>query len=278
MIPHRLFRFSGGSLPYDCVLTLRAAGPMKGRTDEENRARVFSGLGIEPSRVVSLTQIHSRTVYVAQTPEDFSDWKEGDGILTGNPDIVPCVTVADCMPIWLCHERAPCFGVLHSGWKGTGIIREALAAARRVWDADPAGFHVILGPHIRSCCYTVDDDRARYFSENFSPDAVCLDEARNQAEAYGPGGFPWRKRTAISAGKRGSRRAYCRYRTLHRLRQRVRLEPPRRIRFIYPHGGPYPARCALKDPVNSGTLCEHAEHPAFFKEKYLCLIYGKHGV
>jgi YfiH family protein len=188
MIPHRLFRFSGGSLSYDCVLTLRAAGPMKGRTDEENRARVFSGLGIEPSRVVSLTQIHSRTVYVAQTPEDFSDWKEGDGILTENPDIVPCVTVADCMPIWLCHERAPCFGVLHSGWKGTGIIREALAAARRVWDADPAGFHVILGPHIRSCCYTVDDDRARYFSENFSPDAVCLDEARNQAGSV----WPWR--------------------------------------------------------------------------------------
>ena len=124
MIPHRLFRFSGGSLPYDCVLTLRAAGPMKGRTDEENRARVFrSWYRAFPCSV--LTQIHSRTVYVAQTPEDFSDWKEGDGFLP-EPDIVPCVTVADCMPIWLCHERAPCFGVLHSGWKVPALFVKRL--------------------------------------------------------------------------------------------------------------------------------------------------------
>jgi len=34
----------------------------------------------------------------------------------------------------------------------------------------------------------VDDDRARYFSENFSPDAVRLDEARKQAGSA----WPWR--------------------------------------------------------------------------------------
>ena len=188
MIPHRQFRFPGGNFPFECVITLRAAGPMKGRVDDENRARVFSGLGIEPSRVASLVQVHSRMVHIAEEIVDSADWKGGDGVLTADTGVVPCVTVADCMPVWLCHERKPCFGVLHSGWKGTGIIREALETARRVWGADPDGFHVILGPHIRSCCYTVDDERARYFTDQFSPDFVTLDEGRRKEGSR----WPWR--------------------------------------------------------------------------------------
>ncbi len=187
MIPVRKFAFHAG-IPFECLLTLRAAGPMKGKTDDANRIRVFTGLGIAPSRIVSLVQVHSRSVYVAETPRGFDDWKEGDGVLTANSDVVPCVTVADCMPIWLCHESVPCFGVLHSGWKGTGIIHDALETARIKWGADPAGFHVILGPHIRSCCYTVDDERARYFTENFSSTSVTLDAALKRAGSR----WPWR--------------------------------------------------------------------------------------
>lgn len=188
MIPHRQFSFPGGEFPFECVITLRNAGPMKGRVNDENRSRVFSGLGIDPLQVASLVQVHSRTVHVANTAVDLADWKDGDGILTANPGVVPCVTVADCMPVWLCHDCAPCFGVLHSGWKGTGIIREALETAGRVWGADPEGFHVILGPHIRSCCYTVDDERAQYFAGQFSPDSVTLDEERMKAGNR----WPWR--------------------------------------------------------------------------------------
>ncbi len=187
MIPCRVFTFSG-EFPFECILSLRAAGPMKGQTNDANRSRVFTGLGIEPSRVAALVQTHSRTVHVADTADDLADWKDGDGILTTNPGVVPCVTVADCMPIWLCHEYAPCFGVLHSGWKGTGIILEALETALRVWNADPAGFRVLLGPHIRSCCYTVDDERARYFSEYFSPDSVWLDNTLKEQGSR----WPWR--------------------------------------------------------------------------------------
>lgn len=188
MIPHRQYNFSGGEFPLECIITLRAAGPMKGQTDDANRTSVFTGLGIDPLQVASLSQVHSRTVFVAETARDLADWKKGDGVLTANPDVVPCVTVADCMPIWLCHENVPCFGVLHSGWKGTGIILEALETARRRWGAEPGGFHVILGPHIRSCCYTVDDERARYFMEHFSPDSVRLDEALKQEGSR----WPWR--------------------------------------------------------------------------------------
>lgn len=187
MIPCRKFTFPG-EFPFECVITLRGAGPMKGVADEANRNRVFSGLGIDPSTIASLSQIHSRLVHVAETAAEFAERKEGDGVITANPRVVPCVTVADCMPIWLCHEKAPCFGVLHSGWKGTGIILEALESARRVWQADPAGFHVILGPHIRCCCYTVDDERARYFAEHFTPDSVGLDESLETEGCR----WPWR--------------------------------------------------------------------------------------
>ena len=36
--------------------------------------------------------------------------------------------------------------------------------------AKPADICVILGPHIHECCYTVDAERAAYFSREFSPD------------------------------------------------------------------------------------------------------------
>ena len=49
-----------------------------------------------------------------------------DGILLGDPRLAATVTVADCMPIWLLDRGSGTFGVLHSGWRGTGILATAV--------------------------------------------------------------------------------------------------------------------------------------------------------
>lgn len=196
MIPVRQFSFPGRDSPFECMLTLRSAGPMKGGIDKENRNRVFSLSGIDPSSVASCKQVHSRRVFIADTAEALSGRPDGDGILTDNPAVVPCVTVADCMPIWLFHETLPCFGVLHSGWKGTGIIRNALSRARERWNASPEGFRVIFGPHIRSCCYTVDDERASFFKDAGLPGCVTVDTGLKEVGSR----WPWR--LSLSAANR----------------------------------------------------------------------------
>lgn len=182
-------RSGGTSADYPvCGLTLAAAGGMKAGIDDANRQRVFRQLGIVPSSVVSLHQIHSRVVRIASSAAAFRDMPEGDGIITSSADVVPAISVADCMPIYLFDPGSACFGVLHSGWKGTGIIRSAVELAADEWGAKAADFKVIFGPHIRSCCYTVDAERADYFTRAFGPSCVVLDPEREKEGSR----WPWR--------------------------------------------------------------------------------------
>ncbi len=192
----RFFSFGDVAHAPECGITLAAAGPMKPRKDAENRARAFRSLGIAPETVLAVNQGHSRVVRVAVSASSFAALPDGDGIITRNPDLVPSVTVADCMPIWIFDPVTGCFGVLHSGWKGTGILRTAVELAGDEWGARPGDFRVILGPHIRNCCYTVDGERADYFARAFGPPCVALDEAR-EAE-----GSQWPYRLSLAEANR----------------------------------------------------------------------------
>ncbi len=172
----------------ECGLSLAASGCMGVQSGPENRKRLFRTAGIDPASAVALTQIHSRIVRVAESALAFADMPEGDGLITANDSLVPTVTVADCMPIWLLDPVSRWFGVLHSGWRGTGILRTALELASDEWGAKPENLRVILGPHIRSCCYTVDAERADYFRRGFGESSVTLDAERAAANDR----WPWR--------------------------------------------------------------------------------------
>lgn len=180
------FDFPGVSGAPRCGITLAESGAMKPKRDDANRARFFRASGIDPESVVSLSQIHSRIVRVADSPASFRGYPEGDGVITRNRELVPCVTVADCMPIFVFNPESGCFGVLHSGWRGTGIVQSALELAADEWGSRPEDFSVILGPHIRSCCYTVDGDRADHFSKTYGPSCVSEDASRRNAGSEWP--------------------------------------------------------------------------------------------
>lgn len=171
----RYFAFPGEECRMPrCCLTLASAGPMRLGVNDDNRSLAFRSCGIKASSVVALSQIHSRVVRVADRADLFADHPEGDGLLAIHEDIVLSVTVADCMPIYVFDPVTSCFGVLHSGWKGTGIVRSALELAGDEWGARPENFRIVLGPHIRSCCYTVDAERAELFARLYGPSCVTV--------------------------------------------------------------------------------------------------------
>ena len=115
--------------------------------------------------------------------------KIGDGIITVNPSLIPTVTVADCDPLFLWEPRTGVFGIVHSGWKGTGIVADALALAAERYGANASDFFIAIGPHIRECCYCVDEERADYFARNFSSDCVTpLDDAQGPKIRWNTGG------------------------------------------------------------------------------------------
>lgn len=179
-----------------CMLTLAGAGSMRFRWNEQNRNRedFFSSVcSISGNKsgdlpfVVPLELIHSRVVYAVDVMHDTLTltcsggrmpgdgavpMRTGDGVITVSRQVTPVITVADCVPVYLYDPVTGCFGVVHSGWKGTGIAAVAIKLAGECYGARAENFCVVIGPHIQRCCYTVNADRAAYFSEHFSPDCV----------------------------------------------------------------------------------------------------------
>ena len=153
-------------------MSLRAAGSMRFRWNEvnENRAAFLRRLA-GPKDIAAVELIHSHIVYAVDSIEELNG-KQGDGIITTNKNLIPVVTVADCMPIFLFEQKKGVFGVLHSGWKGTGIVQDAIEKSEKVYGTNAEDFHVVMGPHIHDCCYTVDEERAQFFRVNFTPDCV----------------------------------------------------------------------------------------------------------
>ena len=146
---------------------------------------------------VPVELIHSQVVYALEQgengepilqskegshPEALDFWR-GDGAITTSSKLVPVVTVADCLPIFLYDAKTGCRGVLHSGWKGTGIVVQALKLAERTYGAQPSDFSVVIGPHIHSCCYQVEEERISYFTNQFGSSCIIPPNNLSLAQA-----------------------------------------------------------------------------------------------
>lgn len=161
-------------------MTLRSAGSMKFRWNEknENREKMLSKICSDfGGKKISQVQLdHTKLVFSVNDSSDTFE-KIGDGIITKNPKLIPVVTVADCVPIFLYEPQTGFFGVVHSGWKGTGIVENAINLARQKYGCDAGKICVAIGPHIHDCCYIVNSERADYFVKNFS--ASCVRKVEN---------------------------------------------------------------------------------------------------
>jgi hypothetical protein len=165
-----------------------------------NRAAFLREAGIDPRDARALELKHTRNLLFPSRGDDLDALAReaggADGLILTDRGLAATVTVADCMPIWLLDRDSGAFGLLHSGWRGTGILSSALSAlvAR---GSKPASISVILGPAIGPCCYAVPEERALAFAAEFGEHAASrqggswrLDlRAANlsQAEAAGVG-------------------------------------------------------------------------------------------
>jgi polyphenol oxidase len=172
----------GRSSPADglrAVISLARAGNMalSRRRDLPWRTSLFSLLGMEEERVFGLRQVHSQKVVVVdqQQPETLAA-EEADGMVTDRTDAVLSATVADCLPIFLRDTVSGAFGLVHSGWKGTGIVVSALRAMQHSYGTLAQNVAVTIGPGIGPCCYHVPEERASLFFRQFGAATVVLNK------------------------------------------------------------------------------------------------------
>jgi polyphenol oxidase len=138
-----------------------------------NRERFLRDRGLDPARALGLHLAHSRRILFparegpAGDPGGAGGDADADGLILDDPGLAATVTVADCMPIWILDRGSGVFGLLHSGWRGTGILETAVHAMAERFGSRPESLAVILGPAIGPCCYAVPEERAAGFAAAF---------------------------------------------------------------------------------------------------------------
>jgi YfiH family protein len=153
-----------------CGISSIYAGDMKYEDENKNRSVLFTGLDLNPVNVYGLKQIHSRTVLTVDSGNPPSI--DADGMVTHDQNLTLSVTIADCLPVFLLDVKSGVFGLVHSGWKGTGIAANALILMREKYGTNPVDIAAVLGPCIASCCYRVDEQRALIFEKDFGAESV----------------------------------------------------------------------------------------------------------
>jgi YfiH family protein len=155
-----------------CLISSRAAGNMVYSAEGPGPAcgALFRALGLDAGRIRRVHQVHSRRVLIVEgagPPLAEGDVPDADGMVTADRGICLSVTVADCLPVFLYDTESGAFGLLHSGWRGTGIVLSALALMKDRWHTRPEALAAVLGPCIGVCCYSVDGGRAAAFEGEF---------------------------------------------------------------------------------------------------------------
>jgi copper oxidase (laccase) domain-containing protein len=79
--------------------------------------------------------------------------------------------------VFLFDTESGAFGLLHSGWRGTGIVLRAIHLMAEQWRTRPGALAAVLGPCIGPCCYHVDEERAAAFEKEFGAGAVRREAA-----------------------------------------------------------------------------------------------------
>jgi len=132
----------------------------------ENRQRMALHLGVEPGRLLTLYQIHSPDVVIAEEPWDATSRPRADALVTRLPGIAIGITAADCGPILFADPKARVIGAAHAGWKGalTGVLESTLAAMEEL-GASRSSTMAAIGPLIRQQSYEVGGEFVERFVE-----------------------------------------------------------------------------------------------------------------
>lgn len=169
-ISHGFSTRNGGvsKLPHTSTMNV---GFERGDSDEvvlEN-IKLFALLsGIENTKTVYASQIHSKIVRKIENSDFESPVEACDGFITNQKGISLLIRMADCTPVLFYGEGVVC--AVHAGWRGTvsGICEEAVLKFGE-YGVSPKDISVAIGHCIHSCCFEVKED----FIEAVSKERGC---------------------------------------------------------------------------------------------------------
>ena len=180
---HAFFTRRGGVSvgPYESLSFSLAVGDAPAAV-AENLERAARALGVAVSRLQFLSQVHGTGVVVTSGRElrDALVEREGDALLSTNPECAVSVRVADCVPILIGDRKGGAALAIHAGWRGLslGVIEAGVGKLREVIGAD-GQLIAAIGPHITVDAFEVSEDVAEIL-------AACAPHVRSVDRTLGP--------------------------------------------------------------------------------------------
>lgn len=126
-----------------------------------------------------IKQIHSD--YIVSYKGKSIKEEEGDAIITQKVKAGIGVFTADCVPVIIFDEESKSVAAIHSGWKGTikSITKKTLEKMIIDYNININTTKIVIGPHIKNCCYEVSDDLKEKFLNTTKIDEKKLFNNRN---------------------------------------------------------------------------------------------------
>ncbi len=113
---------------------------------------------IIPRFIYRVKQEHSDYIYIINQGEDIRP-VFADGIITRIPGIAICISVADCVPVFLFDRQQKILGLIHAGREGTRkcIAQKAIKKFVDRFNSNVCEIVALIGPSIGPCCYRLPD-------------------------------------------------------------------------------------------------------------------------
>lgn len=162
--PHGFFGRRGGvSVGLYASLNVGLGSDDLPEAVRENRRRASHDV-IAEAPLLTLHQIHSATVVVADSPWSDEARPHADGVVTARPGTLLGILTADCVPVLFADPARAIIGAAHAGWKGAlGGVTDHLIDAMCALGACRDDIVAAIGPCIGRPSYEVSDAFARQF-------------------------------------------------------------------------------------------------------------------
>lgn len=166
-IPHGFFGRRGGvSTGLYASLNVGSGSDDSRDAVRENRRRASDAV-LPGATLLTLHQVHSATVVVAESPWPDDARPHADGVVTNRGGTLLGILTADCVPVLFADIDRGIIGAAHAGWKGAlGGVTDQVVEAMCALGARRDAMVVAIGPCIARASYEVSDDFARTFVAN----------------------------------------------------------------------------------------------------------------
>ena len=142
---------------------------------DKNFDIICSALGVKKEQCVTLRQIHSTDIIIADEStagmgfKDGIERKEADGIVTNRQSVVLVTFHADCVPLYFVDLKNKAIGMAHAGWRGTAdkMAAKMLDKMKTEFGTEAEYVKAAVGPSIGPCCFQVDRPVVDIFEQNF---------------------------------------------------------------------------------------------------------------